>query len=201
MELIIDILKGTGSIILALTPLLIPQVREFIIIKYQHSLDKNLEDKKARNERKNYISKVRFDKEFEIYAELSDVFFELVVNVSTLIPAGFHQVIADEEKREKVENQNYDKTKKSANIALATLHKNAVFIKKEFYTNYNDILKLSRQQINIFSKRWNVGYLGTFEDKKILDSKDYARTVEINNKFDELNDQLRDYLASLEVIA
>lgn len=85
MEIIIDILKGTASIVIVLIPLLIPQVREFVIKKYQNSLDKALEDRKAGNERRNYVSKVRFDKEFKIYATLSEQYNTLAYNIATYI--------------------------------------------------------------------------------------------------------------------
>ncbi len=72
MQFIISIFQNVASIGIVILPLLIPQVREFIIKKFQHSLDKALEDRKTLNDRKNYISKVRFDKEFEMYQELSE---------------------------------------------------------------------------------------------------------------------------------
>lgn len=101
-----DILKGAVSILLVVLPLLISQVREFWIKRYQSSLDKALEDRKSKNERKNYVSKVRFDKEFEIYSELSELFFELVAAVNSLIPAGYTQVPADPEVAKKHGEEN-----------------------------------------------------------------------------------------------
>ena len=64
--LVYDILKEAGGILLALSPLLSSHVRDFVAKKIQLSFDKALEDKKSINERKNYISKVRFDREFEL---------------------------------------------------------------------------------------------------------------------------------------
>lgn len=76
----IDIVKQTVSILLAVSPLLVPQVRDFVAKSVQLSFDKALENKKTLNERKNYISKVKFDKEFQIYTQLSEYIFDLILN-------------------------------------------------------------------------------------------------------------------------
>ncbi len=78
----IDIVKQTVSILLAVSPLLVPQVRDFVAKSVQLSFDKALENKKTLNERKNYISKVKFDKEFQIYTQLSEYIFDLIFESS-----------------------------------------------------------------------------------------------------------------------
>lgn len=63
-EWIIDILKQAAGVLLAVSPLLNSSIRDFVAKKIQLSFDKALENNKALNERKNYISKAKFDKEF-----------------------------------------------------------------------------------------------------------------------------------------
>lgn len=42
-------------------------------------------------------------------------------------------------------------------------------------------------------------FYGYYEEKSQFDIKEYERTEEINTKFSELNNQVREYLNNLEV--
>ena len=55
-------------------------------------------------------------------------------------------------------------------------------------------------QISEFEERWNVMSLVPEREKKQLSHEAYARTGEINKKFDELNNKLRKYLDNLDVL-
>ena len=64
-EWIADILKQAAGVLLAISPLLNSGIRDLVVKKFQLSFDKAPENRKAINDRKNYTSKTRFDKEFE----------------------------------------------------------------------------------------------------------------------------------------
>lgn len=200
MDIVIDILMGAGSIILAITPLLIPQVREFLIKGYQNSLDKALEDKKSKNERKNHVSKIRFDKEFEVYSELSSAFFELISNINSLIPFGGYQEPVDEDKKREQSKETYKNSVCMINQAIASLRKNAIFINKDTHDKYNELLVLCSKQLQRFEKQYQTNSTVTPNKNNILNEDDYERTHKINKKLDILNDELREYLQNLEVI-
>ena len=55
-------------------------------------------------------------------------------------------------------------------------------------------------QIGVFEYRWNVSYLASQEEKESFSSEDYKRTREINTKFNELNENIRKYITTLDVI-
>ena len=51
-----------------------------------------------------------------------------------------------------------------------------------------------------FEERWNVGYLASQEEKETISREAYKRTGEINDKFKKLNNEIREYLNSLDVL-
>ncbi|MEG2014069.1 MAG: hypothetical protein RR063_12875, partial [Anaerovoracaceae bacterium] len=73
---IIGSVGGAGVIIAAVVKFSSDKIAERLSAKYQLKLDKELEAFKGRLDRKNYVSRVRFDAEFAIYRELSQVFSE-----------------------------------------------------------------------------------------------------------------------------
>ena len=74
------------------------------------------------------------------------------------------------------------------------------FIPKEFCDDYKELLMLCGFQLSDFEQRWNVGYLVPQEKKETLGLDSYNRTRDINQKFDVLNEKIRDYLAQLDVL-
>ena len=68
------------------------------------------------------------------------------------------------------------------------------------YNEYSAILKLCNLQLDVFSYRWNVLYLASQEEKEKLDFKDYKRTGTINKSMQELNNKVRKYISTLDVI-
>lgn len=167
--------------------------------KYDLKLNEELERYKANIDNKIYISKTKFDAEFDIYRRLSKVFFDLVKNISILIPAGVVYLPADQEKQRQLDNENYLAAKKSYIIAQVELISNAPFIPERFYNEYKNIQKLCKEQLDEFDLR-SIPSLSTQEEKETI-SKDARKiTTDINVKFKNLNNEIRKYLNSLDVI-
>jgi hypothetical protein len=64
------------------------------------------------------------------------------------------------------------------------------------------VSKLCKQNIDVYAYRWNRGYIGIWEkskDKLDAESEAYQRTGEFTIKFDALIDDIRNYLAKLDV--
>lgn len=164
--------------------------------KYTLKLNKELERYKSNLDNKIYISKTKFDTEFEIYRELSKAFFEMVKDISILIPSGLTSVPADPEKKydEKIYKEAMESTVKAQDI----LNGNIPFISEEIYNAYTEILKLCRQQLNAFERRWNLSYLSP--NKEEFTTEEYNRTDVINQKFLEANDKIRKYIEKLDVL-
>lgn len=195
IEFITDIIKQTAGILLALSPLLIPHIRDIVAKKIQLSFDKALEDKKSSNERKNYISQARFDVEFETYRQLSKVYFNMVKCISELIPDTMPE-LRTKQYKDKLHKDSY----KAVIDAQDILNENAPFISKKLFNEYREILDLCNKQINAFSDKYDV-YCSVSSEKNLeFLIENCERTIEIKDKFDILNENVREYLASLDVL-
>lgn len=191
----IDIVKQTVSILLAVSPLLVPQVRDFVAKSVQLSFDKALEDKKTLNERKNYISKHRFDVEFQIYRELSQKFFlsrKLLLGLS----CGQVDNLYDEEKFKEL----YDETVQTIESAQDILYGSAPFILENFFQEYEEILQLLFNQLVAYGEEnKTIVYVANDDKRKIIKNNvEYAN--EVNSKLKLLNNQIREYLSSLDTL-
>jgi len=162
-------------------------------------MKKEIEEYKSKLENKTYISKTKFDTEFKIYRELSKAFFEMVRDVSIMIPIGVASYPADREAKKEYENKLYKAAVKSCVAAQDVLSANVPFISESLCDKYEEINKLCKIQLNAFERRWNVCYLASQEEKESFSSEDYKRTEEINEKYRQLNNEVRKYLDSLDV--
>jgi len=189
---------GIGAIIVWVSKSLSDVIADRLSKKYQLQLDKEKEKFKNELSRKDYVSKARFDTEFKIYRELSSAFCMMVKDISIMIPSGFNWKPADDADRKEYEEECYSKALKSTNKAQDTLYASAVFIPEKYFQGYDEVLKLCRMQLNVFCERYNV--LAPPSQRGSLRAEDYKRTSDISNKWDELNNLIRDYLASLDVI-
>lgn len=175
-------------------------IAERLSKKYELKLNEALENQKSNLERKNYISKTRFDAEFQIYRELSKSFFDMTKEIGTMIPIGLVKVPSDKEAKEKYENDIYKNASNNVINAQDVLNQNAPFISKDFYEKYNEILQLCRQQICVFERRFDILNPMSRSEKETFSAKDYDRTHLIFQKLNDLNDSIREYLSKLDVI-
>ena len=125
-------------------------------------------------------------------------FFEMVKNISILIPTGFTLVPADPEEKKEYDKKIYKEAMQSTVKAQDILNGNIPFISEEIYNAYTEILKLCRQQLNAFERRWNLSYLSP--NKEELTTEEYERTDEINQKFSETNNKIRKYIEKLDIL-
>ncbi len=168
--------------------------------KYSLKLNEELERYKANIDNKKYITKTKFDAEFALYKSLSKAFFDMVKAVSVMIPQGRAHVPADEKARDEYDEKNYKEALRCAVIAQDELNSNAPFIPQDFFDGYDEIRRLCNLQLSEFEDRWNVMSLIPEKQKKQLSREAYARTGEINTKFQELNKKIREYLDEIDVL-
>lgn len=175
-------------------------IAERISAKYENKLEQALEKYKTELSKKEYVSQVKFDAEFEIYRTLSKEFSTAVKNISLMIPDGMAYFPADEDKRKEYENNNYVNANNAIVMAQDALYANGAFISEDLYNKYNEILALCGQQLNAFQRRYNVLYFASQEKKESYTDKEYERTTTIKEKWLELNNCVREYISKLEVI-
>ena len=191
---------GVGGIAIAVIKLSSNIIAERISAKYENKLEQTLEKYKTELSKKEYVSQVRFDAEFEIYRTLSKEFSTAVKNISLMIPDGFASIPADKEKRKEYENKTYVEANNAVVVAQDVLYANGAFITEELYNKYDEILKLCGHQLNAFQRRFNVNYFASQEKKETFTEKEHERTRTIKEKWLELNNCVREYISKLEVI-
>ncbi len=167
---------------------------------YKAEIDKELEKHKAALGNKNYITQKKFDVEFEMYQTLANANYRLVKEAATLIPAGFSLQPADKKIKEAVDEKTYEDLSKAISEAQDLLFRYAPFIRKDIYEGYHEILNLCQQHKFAYANRWNVGDLRSKEGKETFTMNDYKRTDEINMKYEAVNQKIREYLQSLEIL-
>lgn len=190
---------GIGGIIIGVVKFSANQIAERMSKKFEASLNKELEKYKTELNKKEYVSKTRFDAEFSIYRDLSKAFFNMVRDINSLVPAGYNERPANEDDYREYQKECWHASSKSLNTAQETLVQNAPFISEELYNDFLGLISLTRLQIAAYTKRFNVLYIASKEEKESYTVEDYKRAVEISNKFDSLNKKMRHYLAALDV--
>ena len=197
---ILSSVGGIGAIIVFAVKFSADIIANKLEEKYAFKLNKELEKYKASIDNKKYISKTKFDTEFQIYRELSKKFFEAVKSITIMIPAGYATYPADKDAKKEYENGLYEKALKATVEAQDELNANIPFILDSIYSKYEEILSLCRVQLGVFEDRWNVLILSTQEEKERFDMEDYKRSRDLRDKFKLLNENIRDYLSSIDVV-
>ena len=170
---------GVGGIAIAVIKFSSNIIAERISAKYENKLEQVLEKYKTELSKKEYVSQVKFDAEFEIYRTLSKEFSTAVKNISLMTPDGMAYFPADEDKRKEYENNNYVNANNAIVMAQDALYANGAFISEDLYNKYNEILALCGQQLNAFQRRYNVLYFASQEKKESYTDKEYERTTTI----------------------
>ena len=189
---------GIGAIIVGTVHFSANLIADRLSKKYEAKLIQENEKYKSEISKKEYVSKTRFDTEFQIYRDLSIAYFDLLKAINSLIPCGFSFNLADEKERDELENQILANASKLSVAAQDTLNRNAPFIPEQFYEAYDAILKKCFMQIDVIREKYNIGNL--CPDKGKPKPEDYKRTQIINEEFKENNNNVRKYLASLDVV-
>ena len=191
---------GIGAIFTAAVGFSSAFIAEKLQKKYQLKLNEELEKYKAGLTNKVYISKTKFDAEFEIYRRLSEVFSKCVKAFNILIPSGLTSVPADEAKRKELEEKNHREAVNAYVAAQDELSRSIPFISQDIVDKYESLLKLCSMQLWDFEERWNMSFIGSEKEKSTLSTENYKRTTKINDEFIEINTNIREYLARLDVL-
>lgn len=204
-NIIIECLVSACSIV-GIVKFTADKIANMLFAKCEVKLQGELEKKKTLNERKNYISKAKFDKEFELYQDLSEKQITLVYDIgeSVMVARGMYKDEADEVKR------FMERFTEDINNAEISLKRYGCFISKEIYEQYkrldkmgSDIYKLS---LFLYNLRFVYSQKETFKFKeKIYDEDTAAEEIErlqktVSGLSDEIIDQIREYLNALDVI-
>ena len=171
------------------------RIKEGQKLEFQRQLEKL----KTKNDKCNYVSKNQFDTEFKIYQELSEPVFDMFFDVVKLFPQGIDYVPEDETECQNFYKQRYDKAMENLLKFQKKLYMFAPFIPKKIYKMYNEFRIEARKQVHWYPDFVLNPYPET--GQAIADEKKacWERTKILMEKYDEITDNLREYLQSLRV--
>lgn len=189
---VIAALGGGGFIVAGLSSWLGKVWANRLMAEEKAKYEKELERLAKQLERKNYVSKVRFDAEFAIYRELSFAADNMVRKIFYFYASGDMQVRDAQD----IENRCGEACVcySDFNHALA---KNGAFISKEIYESFCDIKKQANELVS-----WiHLDKMNSLEDG-------YRKIQAVNEKkaerlflsYENLREILRSYLSSLDVV-
>ena len=201
-EWIADILKQAAGVLLAISPLLNSGIRNLVVKKFQLSFDKALENRKAINDRKNYISRTRFDKEFETYQVLSEKQISLVYDCGESVI----RARGNYENGEECEGF-FEQFSVHLNDADICLKRYAPFISKQIFEKYRtldrkatQLLKLSFVSFQARDKGSNFNFNGQQYTRESSLRVIETMQKEISTLSDDIIEYVREYLNSLDVM-
>lgn len=198
---IIASVGGAGIIIAGVSKFCADKIAERLSAKYQHELDRKMEQYKSLLDKRNYVSKARFDTEFALCKEIMQACKKMVDDVYYVYPT-FARYPADEEARKKYEAEMYDKAVKSYNAFITLLSGNAPFISEPIYEELIKLGNLCHENIDDYSYRWDKWFMGNWEEsteKRQIEKAAYDRTRQFSEKYDSIVKQLRKYFSELDI--
>lgn len=188
---------GAGAVIVALSKWLANLIAERMLKKTEFEFSQKLEALKSNLEKRNYISKARFDLEIEIYRQLSETVVTMVSDSSALFPFGGAREPKDEKERDRFYRENYSRSTQSFNAANSAINRNAPFIPEQFHKMFTDIADKCRIQLIMFGEL-------KIHNPSEGDGQFYRecceRTKVINDELDVLMAALRSHITSLDVL-
>ena len=172
-------------------------IAERLSKKYEFKLSKELEKYKSSLENKTYISKTKFEAEFQLYRDLSKACTNMVKQTSQLFPT----FTKDSRNDYDTYKSFHDKAVDTIIIAQDELGASAPFISEKVFNGFSEIEKLCKTQLSDFQDfRLRPDAESYRADCKDAYKETYKRTKEIANKLDTLMSSLRTYLSQLDVI-
>lgn len=199
---IIGSVGGAGAIIVAVVKFASNIIAERLSQKYEIKISKELESYKAVLDKKTYISRTKFDVEFQIYRELSEKGLTMIESVYWLFPSGIDYLPQDVDKRKDLYLQRYHNAGEAINAAQKEITANAPFISANFYNKFEELRRLCVQQYNSYTwcgalKEKTYDFCKTKAD---AETQCWQRTEEISEKQQQLITELREYLENLDVM-
>lgn len=196
---ILTSIGGAGIIICAVSSFLSTRVAHHIDKKYEQRLSKELERYKLSLEKHRYITKTQFDKEFEIYHELSKAFFSMIVKLSSFTEGTLELKELPEENR-KIKLDEIISMIEKAGRAQNVLYENGAFIPNEIFDLYDALYEKANDLFWSYEKRYRAYVFGKLSFDDLVQNEDKITEKEIENNFFALNAKLREYLNTLTIV-
>lgn len=174
---------GIGGIIIAVVKLSVASIEKRFERKYTEKFAVFQSD----IDKKQYISQVRFDAEFEIYKQLSRKYGELVLQIMVKA-SNIDKYKLDDMQDKEMGGINY-----LAYQAVSELYSSAPFIQEDIYNDFLNIYEMSRKLL----VQWGEEQRSSTNETK----NDVCEANEIYQKYNDTIVKVREYTSKLEGIS
>lgn len=174
---------GIGGIIIAVVKLSVASIEK----RFERKYTEKFAVFKSDIDKKQYISQVRFDAEFEIYKQLSRKYGELVLQIMVKASNIDKYKLGDMQDKEMGEI-NY-----LAYQAVSELYSSAPFIQEDIYNDFLNIYEMSRKLL----VQWGEEQKSSTNETK----NDVCEANEIYQKYNDTIVKVREYTSKLEGIS
>jgi len=189
---------GVGAIIVVAIRFSVNMIADRLSKKYESKLQKELEEYKSILEGKNYISKVQFDMEFEIYKNISGALFDTVRTMNSAFSPDYYV----ESQPNKIDSAIDSLVSIANNLQSAQdeLHGKSAFIPAELFEKYNEIIVEAQDLFWEYSEMIKKEKMQ--QDKRTVEwvKEKYKQTEIIDEKRKQINDELRIYLRNIVIV-
>lgn len=174
---------GIGGIIIAVVKLSVASIEK----RFERKYTEKFAVFKSDIDKKQYISQVRFDAEFEIYKQLSRKYGELVLQI--MVKASN----IDKYKLDDMQDKEMGEINYLAYQAVSELYSSAPFIQEDIYNDFLNIYEMSRKLLV---------QLGEEQKSSTNETKnDVCEANEIYQKYNDTIVKVREYTSKLEGIS
>lgn len=174
---------GIGGIIIAVVKLSVASIEK----RFERKYTEKFAVFKSDIDKKQYISQVRFDAEFEIYKQLSRKYGELVLQI--MVKASN----IDKYKLDDMQDKEMGEINYLAYQAVSELYSSAPFIQEDIYNDFLNIYEMSRKLLVQCGEEQRSS---TNETKN-----DVCEANEIYQKYNDTIVKVREYTSKLEGIS
>ena len=174
---------GIGGIIIAVVKLSVASIEK----RFERKYTEKFAVFKSDIDKKQYISQVRFDAEFEIYKQLSRKYGELVLQI--MVKASN----IDKYKLDDMQDKEMGEINYLAYQAVSELYSSAPFIQEDIYNDFLNIYEMSRKLL----VQWGEEQKSSTNETK----NDVCEANEIYQKYNDTTVKVREYTSKLEGIS
>ncbi len=174
---------GIGGIIIAVVKLSVASIEK----RFERKYTEKFAVFKSDIDKKQYISQVRFDAEFEIYKQLSRKYGELVLQIMAKASN------IDKYKLDDMQDKEMGEINYLAYQAVSELYSSAPFIQEDIYNDFLNIYEMSRKLL----VQWGEEQKSSTNETK----NDVCEANEIYQKYNDTIVKVREYTSKLEGIS
>ena len=150
-------------------------------------------------EKHRHITKAQFDREFEIYHQLSKSFFSMIVSLSSFTNRTLELNECPQDNR-KIIVDNITRMIDKTGMAQNVLYENSAFIPKDIFELYDAIYENANDLFWCYEKKSLDYASGRIDIANLISEDNKVTAKEIEHNFYIASAKLREYLGTLAIV-